>query len=103
MMGKVAERFSDWCIVTSDNPRSEDPQEIISEVVSGMSSDNHEIIVERAAAIQHAIGRAQQTDTVLIAGKGHEGYQEIKGVRHPFSDVRVAEQALKTSHAGVSA
>jgi UDP-N-acetylmuramoyl-L-alanyl-D-glutamate--2,6-diaminopimelate ligase len=103
MMGKVAERFSDWCIVTSDNPRNEDPQEIITEIVGGMSSDNHEIIVERAAAIRYAIGRAQQIDTVLIAGKGHEGYQEIKGVRHPFSDVSVAEQALNASHAGVRA
>ena len=103
MMGKVAERFSDWCIVTSDNPRSEDPQEIIAEIVGGMSSDNHEIIVERAAAIQRAISRAQQIDMVLIAGKGHEEYQEVKGVKHPFSDVRVAEQALKVSHPGVRA
>ena len=100
MMGKVAERFSDWCIVTSDNPRSEDPQEIIAEIVGGMSGDNREIIVERAAAIQRAISRAQQIDTVLIAGKGHERYQEISGVKHPFSDVLVAEQALKVSHAG---
>lgn len=103
MMGKVAERFSDWCIVTSDNPRSEDPQEIIAEIIGGMSSNNHEIIVERAAAIQRAISRAQQIDTVLIAGKGHETYQEIKGVKHPFNDVLVAEQALKISHAGVRA
>ena len=65
-----------------------------------MSGDNREIIVERAAAIQSAISRAQQIDTVLIAGKGHERYQEISGVKHPFSDVLVAEQALKVSHAG---
>ncbi|MFZ5523624.1 MAG: UDP-N-acetylmuramoyl-L-alanyl-D-glutamate--2,6-diaminopimelate ligase [Pseudomonadota bacterium] len=101
MMGKVAERFSDWCIVTSDNPRSEDPQEIIAQIIAGMSGNNHEIIAERAAAIQRAISRAQQTDTVLIAGKGHEAYQEVKGVKHPFSDVLVAKQALKVSHAGV--
>ena len=66
-----------------------------------MSSDNHEIMEERAAAIQHAIGHARQNDTVLIAGKGHEDYQEIKGVKHPFSDVLIAQQALKSSHAGV--
>jgi len=100
MMGKVAERFSDWCIVTSDNPRSEDPQEIITEIVGGMSSDNHEIIVERAAAIQRAINRAQQFDTVLIAGKGHEGYQEINGVKHPFSDVTISQRVLQSWQAG---
>ena len=103
MMGKVVEEFSDWCVVTSDNPRSEDPQQIIAEIVAGMRSDNHEIIVERAAAIQHAISRAQKTDTVLIAGKGHEDYQEICGVKYPFNDVLVAKQALEVSHAEVLA
>ncbi len=103
MMGKVAERFSDWCIVTSDNPRSEDPQGIIAEIVGGMSSNNHEIIIERSEAIQHAISCAQKIDTVLIAGKGHEIYQEIKGVKHPFSDAQVAEQALQLSQPEVGA
>jgi UDP-N-acetylmuramoyl-L-alanyl-D-glutamate--2,6-diaminopimelate ligase len=100
MMGKIAERFSDLCIVTSDNPRSEDPQEIIAEIVGGMSGDNHEIIVERATAIQRAINRAQQIDTVLIAGKGHEGYQEINGVKLPFSDVKISQQMLQSWMAG---
>ena len=95
MMGLVAEKFSDHCIVTSDNPRSEDPQRIIAEILSGMSADNHEAIVERAAAIVRAIGLARQRDTVLIAGKGHEDYQEIDGVKHPFSDVAIAGQALE--------
>jgi len=95
MMGLVAEKFSDRCIVTSDNPRSEDPQRIIAEILGGTSADNHEVIVERAAAIVRAIGLARQRDTVLIAGKGHEDYQEIDGVKHPFSDVAVAEQALE--------
>ena len=97
MMGMVAEKFSDFCIVTSDNPRSEDPREIIAEIVSGMKADNHEIIVERAAAIQSAISRARRGDTVLIAGKGHEDYQEIGGVKYPFSDVLVAQQILQQS------
>lgn len=99
MMGKVAEKFSDFCIVTSDNPRSENPREIIAEIVSGMHQKNHEIIIERAAAIQSAISHAQQGDTVLVAGKGHEDYQEINGVKHPFSDVLVVRQALQTHHA----
>jgi len=95
MMGRVAERFSDWCIVTSDNPRSEDPQKIIAEIIGGMSRESHEVIADRTKAIQSAINLARQNDTVLIAGKGHEDYQEIRGVKHPFSDVLVAEQALK--------
>jgi len=95
MMGLVAEKFSDHCIVTSDNPRSEDPQRIIAEILGGMTARNREIIVERAAAIEHAIGLARQCDTVLLAGKGHEDYQEINGVKYPFSDVTVAERALQ--------
>lgn len=95
MMGLVAEKFSDHCIVTSDNPRGEDPQRIIAEILGGMTASNHEIIAERAAAIERAIGLAQQCDTVLVAGKGHESYQEINGVKYPFSDIAVAERALQ--------
>ena len=95
MMGRVAEKFSDHCIVTSDNPRSEEPQHIIAEILGGMNANNHEIVIERAAAIECAIGLARQRDTVLLAGKGHEDYQEINGVKHSFSDVAVAEGALR--------
>ena len=95
MMGLVAEKFSDHCIVTSDNPRSEDPQRIIAEIVGGMIANNREVAVERAAAIERAIGLARPCDTVLVAGKGHEDYQEINGVKYPFSDVAVAERALQ--------
>ena len=95
MMGLVAEKFSDHCIVTSDNPRSEDPQHIIAGILGGMAANNHEVIVERAAAIERAIGLARQRDTVLVAGKGHEDYQEVNGVKHPFSDVAVAGRALR--------
>jgi UDP-N-acetylmuramoyl-L-alanyl-D-glutamate--2,6-diaminopimelate ligase len=95
MMGLVAEKFSDHCIVTSDNPRSEDPQAIIAGVLGGMEGTNHEIVLDRGAAIARAIAMASAADTVLIAGKGHEDYQEIAGVRHPFSDAAVAAQALQ--------
>jgi UDP-N-acetylmuramoyl-L-alanyl-D-glutamate--2,6-diaminopimelate ligase len=95
MMGRVAEKFSDSCIVTSDNPRSEDPLQIIGEVVGGMALNNHKIIQERAAAIDYAISHARSGDTVLIAGKGHEDYQEIQGVKHCFSDVAVTVRALE--------
>ena len=96
MMGLVAEKFSDHCIATSDNPRSEDPQRIIDEILGGMAARNHEVIAERAAAIERAIGLARQCDTVLVVGKGHEDYQEINGVKYPFSDVTVANRALQT-------
>ena len=98
MMGMVAEKFSDFCIVTSDNPRGEKPRQIIAEIVDGMNGDNHEIIEDRAVAIQSVIKYARQSDTVLIAGKGHEDYQEINGVKHPFDDVSVAQQALQSCH-----
>jgi UDP-N-acetylmuramoyl-L-alanyl-D-glutamate--2,6-diaminopimelate ligase len=101
MMGIVAEKLSDFCIVTSDNPRSENPREIIAEIVSGMNDENHEIIVERSAAIRLAISHARPGDTVLIAGKGHEDYQEIDGVKQPFSDVLVAQRALEAGRSGV--
>jgi UDP-N-acetylmuramoyl-L-alanyl-D-glutamate--2,6-diaminopimelate ligase len=99
MMGMVAEKYSDFCIVTSDNPRGENPREIIAEIIGGMNGENHEIIVDRATAIQSAIRIARQGDSVLIAGKGHEDYQEIDGVKHPFDDVSEARQALQSSHA----
>lgn len=101
MMGRVAERFSDYCIVTSDNPRSEVPEHIIAEVVGGMVAGNHEILINRAQAIEAAITIAKPCDTVLLAGKGHEEYQEINKVKHAFSDVTVAIQALeKYIHTG---
>jgi len=100
MMGTVAEKYSDLCIVTSDNPRGENPDEIIAEIVGGMSGKKHQIVVDRAAAIQGAIRQARRGDTVLIAGKGHEDYQEINGVRHPFNDVSVAQQALRATRVG---
>ncbi len=95
MMGCVAEKFSDYCIVTSDNPRSEDPQQIIAQVISGMSAKTHQVIVDRADAIDTAIRHARCKDVILVAGKGHEDSQEINGVKYPFSDVNVAMQALK--------
>ena len=101
MMGLVAEKFADFCIVTSDNPRSEDAGEIISQIVSGMTEQRHEVIVDREAAIQYAMGLACAGDIVLLAGKGHENYQEIHEVKHEFSDVAVAVKALNKCAGGV--
>ena len=91
-MGAVAEQLADHVLVTSDNPRSEAPQAIIDQIVAGMSRPQVEI--DRAAAIRLCIAEASASDIVLLAGKGHEPYQEIAGVRHPFSDVDQAQAAL---------
>ena len=94
MMGAIAARMADSCIITSDNPRNEDPHNIIAAIVSCMDKWNYQIIEDRAQAIEQAIGHARAADTVLLAGKGHEPYQEIKGVKYPFSDVGAAQRAL---------
>jgi UDP-N-acetylmuramoyl-L-alanyl-D-glutamate--2,6-diaminopimelate ligase len=93
MMGTVASKFADVRIITSDNPRSEEPRAIIEAISQGMQGE-YLVIEDRAKAIAHAIGKAQPIDTVLLAGKGHEDYQEIKGVRYPFSDSEIAHRAL---------
>lgn len=86
MMGTAATEFSDYAVVTSDNPRSEDPLAIIEDIKPGLKGDQYEIIPDRKEAIAHIVKQAQKHDTVLVAGKGAENYQEINGVRHPFSD-----------------
>ena len=93
LMGEVAARLADKVVVTSDNPRTEDPQAIIADILPAVP---HPALVEadRKAAIEQAIAQAAPQDIVLIAGKGHETYQEIHGVRTHFSDFEVAEQAL---------
>lgn len=96
MMGTVAARLADSCIVTSDNPRDETPRDIIAAIVAGMAGQNYQIIEDRAAAIAQAIAGAAAADTVLVAGKGHEEYQEIMGVKYPFSDIEVVKRALQS-------
>lgn len=94
LMGEVACKLADRVIVTSDNPRNEDPAAIIAAVVTGMSGD-YRIEPDRAAAIRFAVNSATPGDIVLVAGKGHEDYQEIAGIKHPFSDHAAVEQALQ--------
>jgi UDP-N-acetylmuramoyl-L-alanyl-D-glutamate--2,6-diaminopimelate ligase len=94
-MGEVAERGSDHAIVTSDNPRGEEPAAIIADIVAGLARPDSVIVIEdRAAAIAWAVAQAGENDVVLVAGKGHEAYQESSAGRVPFSDYAVAEQAL---------
>ena len=92
LMGEVATRFADRVVLTSDNPRSEDAQAILDDIRGG--APEAEIIVDRSAAIRRTIAAAHPADVVLIAGKGHESYQETAGIRHPFSDVAEACAAL---------
>ncbi|HXX81106.1 MAG TPA: cyanophycin synthetase, partial [Thermodesulfovibrionales bacterium] len=99
-MGEIATRLSDYAIITSDNPRSEDPMEIIKEIVSGVSGGGYRVIPDRREAIATAIEMAGPGDIILIAGKGHEEYQEIKGIRYPFSDREIAEHAMRNKMRG---
>ena len=94
LMGGVAAALADQVIVTSDNPRHEDPAEIIAEILAGMPPGQM-AVQDRAQAIQAAIAQAGANDIVLVAGKGHEDYQEIQGQRLHFSDLEVAGQALE--------
>jgi UDP-N-acetylmuramoyl-L-alanyl-D-glutamate--2,6-diaminopimelate ligase len=95
LMGAAVAQGADCAIVTSDNPRHEDPQTILNDIMVAMPSGQR-ALVDRGAAILAAIAEAEADDVVLIAGKGHEDYQEIGGQRLPFSDAVVARQALKT-------
>lgn len=92
-MGAIAERLANRVVVTSDNPRSENPQDIIAAILAGMAQPAASE-PDRTCAIAAAIAQATAHDIVLLAGKGHEPYQEIAGVRHPFSDLAVARSSL---------
>ena len=93
LMGEVATRLAHRCVITSDNPRTESPRAIIEQIVAGAHPSYH-IEEDRAAAIVDALAHAAAGDVVLIAGKGHENYQEIAGKRLPFDDAEVARELL---------
>jgi UDP-N-acetylmuramyl-tripeptide synthetase len=95
LMGSIAAKLADQIIVTSDNPRSESPDAIIAEVLQGMNGAVYQVQPDRAQAIKLAILPAQPGDIVLLAGKGHETYQEVAGVKQPFDDVEQARLALQ--------
>lgn len=95
LMGAAASELSDIVIVTSDNPRTEGPSAIIEDIVRGIKKNNYTVQPDREEAIKEAVSIAKDGDTVLIAGKGHETYQEINRTRHHFSDKEVAKKAIK--------
>ena len=94
IMGKIASELSDKIIITSDNPRNEDPFEIINDIKTGITEENFEVIENREEAIKKAIQSSEDNSVILVAGKGHEDYQEIKGERHHFSDKEIALKYL---------
>jgi len=94
LMGKAAAEYSDFCIVTSDNPRSEKPESIIEMIESGMQGKKYEVVVDRAKAIETAMKVARPGDIILIAGKGHETYQELAEETIKFDDRAVARRVL---------
>jgi len=95
LMAKAAASISDIVIVTTDNPRYEEPEVIIKDAITGFTPDKtYEKIVDRKQAINFAVKNAQPNDIVAILGKGHEDYQEIKGIKHPFSDVLIVNELL---------
>lgn len=95
IMAAISEKLADVVYVTNDNPRTENPESIITQILAGFSSKTPFVVPDRAAAIENAIMSATANDIVLVAGKGHEDYQEINGERFHFSDVEVARECLK--------
>jgi UDP-N-acetylmuramoyl-L-alanyl-D-glutamate--2,6-diaminopimelate ligase len=98
LMGEIAEKEADYAIVTSDNPRTEDPDAIIDEIEAGMRESKHERVTDRLAAIQRAIELAEEGDIVLLAGKGHETYQIRGTTSYPFDEKEIVRD-LTGSHA----
>ena len=96
LMGEIAGRLADYCIITSDNPRNENPMDIIDAIEEGMKLTKCEytVIENRREAIRYALSFAQKDDVVVLAGKGHETYQEIRGVKYPFDEKVIVSELL---------
>ena len=95
LMAEMADRLADYSIITSDNPRKEDPNAIVAEIEKGFRSNHYEKIVDRTKAINRAVALTRPRDIVLIAGKGHENYQEFADYTIPFDDIQVARRAIE--------
>lgn len=97
IMGEVAGRYSDFLIVTSDNPRTEEPMDIIAAIEEGVRKSGCDSITieNRREAIRHAIEHARRDDVIILAGKGHETYQEIQGAKYPFDEKEIVDEILK--------
>jgi len=96
-MGEIAGRIADYSIVTSDNPRTEKPENIVEDIEKGVSKTKgkYEVIVDRRKAIEKAVTMAGKKDIVILAGKGHEPYQEINNEKHPFDEKAIVKEILE--------
>lgn len=96
VMGEISGKIADYTIITSDNPRTENPEAIVSEIEEGIkkTKGKYEVIVDRVEAITKAIQMANKTDIIVLAGKGHEPYQEINGVKHPFDERIIVNEII---------
>ena len=96
VMGEISGNLSDFTIITSDNPRFEDPCDIIKQIVVGIESTDGDYVVieDRREAIKYALSKALSGDVILLAGKGHENYQEIKGIKYPFDEAIIVEELM---------
>ena len=97
LLGEISGRIADYTIITSDNPRTEDPQKIVDQIEEGIKKTkaNYEVIVDRTQAIETAIKMANKKDIIVLAGKGHEPYQEINGVKHPFDERIIVNEIIE--------
>lgn len=95
IMGGIASNNSDYVIFTNDNPRNEDPKEIMNDIIEGVTKDNYEIILDRKQAINKGVSLLKENDVLLILGKGHEDYQIIKGVKYHLDDMECVMEAIK--------
>jgi UDP-N-acetylmuramoyl-L-alanyl-D-glutamate--2,6-diaminopimelate ligase len=102
LMAKAAAQFSDALVITSDNPRSEDPEAIIKQIEAGLKGEAHISITDRAEAISHAITHARSGDIILIAGKGHETTQTLATETIEFDDRKVASKCLRDRAESIS-
>ncbi len=98
VMGEIAERLSEVAIVTSDNPRTEDPEAILDDIERGMGGTNHERITDRLEAIQRALAIAAAEDVILLAGKGHETYQVRGTTKYPFDEKEIVRSLMANAH-----
>ena len=103
LMGEVSAELSDYCVVTSDNPRTEDPEQILKDILPGvekhMKPETYHVEVDRRTAINYAVEMAQPGDVILLAGKGHENYQDVNGTKHHFDDYEEAQKAIEKKQA----
>ena len=97
VMGEISGRIADFTIITSDNPRTENPEEIVKQIEEGMkkTKGKYKVIVDRKEAIKEAIKMANKRDIVILAGKGHEPYQEINGEKHPFDERIIVKDIIE--------